>query len=138
MHLEQMGVNPAEHQQIAKALAKSVAKQVSPIAKSMYPAGVSGPSVLDEEVLPSSQSGGGLQQKCSAQRSPCESTHSVLSSACLLLNTTPSQNLQVAGETLSHYSDEKRAQVQTIISSSQEGEVELKVAGAFNKATDLL
>ena len=49
-HLEQLGLKPAEHQHIAKALTKSVAKLVSPIADSMYPAGVSGPAVLHEEV----------------------------------------------------------------------------------------
>ena len=50
-HLQQCGVKPADHTHIAMALSKLLSKQISPIAKSMSPARLSAPSVLDEEVL---------------------------------------------------------------------------------------
>ena len=52
-HLKACGIVPAEHPPVAEALVGLVGARLAPLAKALYPRGVAGPSVLDEEVLPS-------------------------------------------------------------------------------------
>ena len=49
-HLQSCGIRPAEHESVGRALCKLVSKHVSPLAEALYPRGLAGPSILDEEV----------------------------------------------------------------------------------------
>lgn len=49
-HLEALGLIPMQFENVARALCKTIRKQVEPMAKALLPNGIHGPSILDEEV----------------------------------------------------------------------------------------
>ena len=49
-HLEALGLVPMQFENVARALCKTIRKQVEPMAKALLPNGIHGPSILDEEV----------------------------------------------------------------------------------------
>ena len=49
-HLQSCGIRPAEHESVGRALCKLIGKRMCPLAEALYPRGLAGPSVLDEEV----------------------------------------------------------------------------------------
>lgn len=50
-HLEACSITVVHHEPVAKALCKLVMKQIKPLAGALYPRGVAGKSILDEEVV---------------------------------------------------------------------------------------
>lgn len=49
-HLQHFGIDPMHHQPAAQALCRLVSSRLHPLVKALYPSGVAGPSILDEEV----------------------------------------------------------------------------------------